>query len=133
MPLETQPAGVSLTISQNDARFLRGRLETLTNNARSGFVLVILVLALFLRLRLALWVSLGIPLSFLGALFLMPILDVSINLISLMGFIVVLGIVVDDAIIVGENAHTHQVKMRDSLRGAIAGAHGVATPVGEQR
>ena len=64
--------------------------------------------ALFLRLRLALWVSLGIPLSFLGVLALMPSLDLSLNLISLMAFIVVLGIVVDDAIIVGENAHTEQ-------------------------
>lgn len=123
------PQGASLTLTQDDSRFLRDRLETLTRNARSGFVLVLLVLALFLRLRLALWVSLGIPISFLGALWLMPALDVSINLISLMGFIVVLGIVVDDAIVVGENAHAHGSRTSDPVAAAIEGARGVATPV----
>ncbi len=123
------PEGVSVTIAQDDSRFLRDRLETVTNNAKSGFVLVLVVLALFLRVRLALWVCLGIPLSFLGALFLLPSFDVSINLISLMGFIVVLGIVVDDAIIVGEHTLTEQVRLGDPLRGAVAGAHGVAKPV----
>jgi multidrug efflux pump subunit AcrB len=84
------PDGVSFTLAQNDARFLRGRLDTLLRNGWSGFLLVLLVLALFLRLRLALWVTLGIPLSFLGALWLLPSFDTSINLISLMGFFVVL-------------------------------------------
>jgi multidrug efflux pump subunit AcrB len=123
------PAGVHFTLAQDDARILRERIETLVGNAKSGFALVLLVLALFLRLRLALWVSLGVPISFLGALWLLPPLDVSINLISLMAFIVVLGIVVDDAIIVGENAHTQQMQGRGALRGAILGAEGVATPV----
>jgi multidrug efflux pump subunit AcrB len=126
---ERLPAGVHFTLAQDDARVLRDRLETLVGNGRSGFVLVVLVLALFLRLRLALWVSLGIPISFLGALWLMPVLDVSINLVSLMAFIVVLGIVVDDAIIVGENVHTHQTSSGDLLGGAIQGAIGVGTPV----
>jgi multidrug efflux pump subunit AcrB len=123
------PAGVHFTLAQDDARILRERIETLLDNAQSGFALVVLVLALFLRLRLALWVSLGVPISFLGALWLCPTLDVSINLISLMAFIVVLGIVVDDAIIVGENAHTQQLRGHDPLRGAILGAQGMATPV----
>ncbi|MBW2231634.1 MAG: efflux RND transporter permease subunit [Deltaproteobacteria bacterium] len=123
------PAGVSFTIAQDDARFLRNRLATLTRNAQSGFVLVLLVLALFLRLRLAAWVTLGIPLSFLGALALLPLMDVSINLISLMGFIVVLGIVVDDAIVVGENTYTEQSRGGEALAGAIRGAQGVAIPV----
>jgi len=123
------PAGVSLTIAQNDARFLRERIETLLGAGRSGFVLVLLTLALFLRLRLALWVSLGIPLSFLGTLALMPSLDLSINLISLLAFIVVLGIVVDDAIVVGENIHCEQLASGESLLGAIRGATGVSVPV----
>ncbi|MEN8181655.1 MAG: efflux RND transporter permease subunit [Myxococcota bacterium] len=123
------PAGVSYTVAQDDARMLRERLDTLLRNARGGFVLVLLVLALFLRLRLALWVTLGIPISFLGALWLLPPLGVSINLISLMAFIVVLGIVVDDAIIVGENTHTEQARGKGPLQGAIAGAQGIATPV----
>ena len=126
---ERLPAGVHFTLAQDDARVLRDRLDTLLGNARSGFLLVFLVLALFLRLRLALWVSLGVPISFLGALWLMPSLGQSINLISLMAFIVVLGIVVDDAIIVGENAHTHQSRGGKQLAGAIQGAIGVGTPV----
>jgi multidrug efflux pump subunit AcrB len=123
------PAGVTLTVWQENARYLRARLDTLLRNGRDGFALVLLVLALFLRLRLAFWVSLGVPLSFLGTLFVMPSLDLSINLISLMAFIVVLGIVVDDAIVVGENAHTEQSRGAAPLPGAIAGAHGVAMPV----
>jgi multidrug efflux pump subunit AcrB len=123
------PAGVSYTVAQDDARMLRDRLDTLLRNARGGFVLVLLVLALFLRLRLALWVTLGIPISFLGALWLLPPLGVSVNLISLMAFIVVLGIVVDDAIIIGENTHTEQARGKTSLAGAIAGAQGMAQPV----
>ena len=80
-------------------------------------------------LRLAFWVSLGVPLSFLGTLFVMPSLGLSINLISLMAFIVVLGIVVDDAIVVGENAYTEQSRGAAPLAGAIAGAQGIAMPV----
>jgi multidrug efflux pump subunit AcrB len=125
----TLPKGITLTIAQNDARFLRDRLDTLLGAGQTGFVLVLIVLALFLRLRLALWVSLGIPLSFLGVLALMPGLDLSLNLISLMAFIVVLGIVVDDAIIVGENAHTEQERSGDAMLGAIRGAQGIAIPV----
>jgi multidrug efflux pump subunit AcrB len=123
------PAGVTLTVWQENAKFLRARLDSLLRNGRDGFALVLLVLALFLRLRLAFWVSLGVPLSFLGALFAMPSLGLSINLISLMAFIVVLGIVVDDAIVVGENAYTEQSRGAAPLAGAIAGAQGIAMPV----
>ncbi len=123
------PEGVRFTVAQDDARFLRDRLDTLLNNGWTGFVLVFGVLALFLRVRLAMWVSLGVPLSFLGAIWLLPTFDVSINLISLMAFIIVLGIVVDDAIIVGENAYTEQERSQNPLRGAIQGAQGVSTPV----
>jgi multidrug efflux pump subunit AcrB len=126
---ERFPAGVTLTVWQENARFLRTRLDTLLRNGRDGFALVLLVLALFLRLRLAFWVSLGVPLSFLGTLFVMPSLGLSINLVSLMAFIVVLGIVVDDAIVVGENAYTEQSRGAAPLAGAIAGAQGIAMPV----
>jgi multidrug efflux pump subunit AcrB len=126
---QTLPEGVHFTLAQNDARFLRGRLDTLLNNGWTGFLLVLLVLSLFLRLRLAMWVSLGVPISFLGALFLLPTADVSINLISLMAFIIVLGIVVDDAIIVGENVHTEQERSGDRMLGTIRGVQGVSTPV----
>jgi multidrug efflux pump subunit AcrB len=86
-------------------------------------------LALFLRFRLAFWVSLGIPISFFGALWMMPLLGVSINLISLFAFIVVLGIVVDDAIIAGENIYSHQQRSGDGMRGSVEGAKEISTPV----
>ena len=87
-----------------------------------GFALVFLVLALFLDLRLAFWISVGIPISFLGTIALMPGLDVSVNEVSLFAFIVVIGIVVDDAIIVGENILRHQEEHGDGIRGSIEGA-----------
>ncbi|MDJ0864560.1 MAG: efflux RND transporter permease subunit [Myxococcota bacterium] len=123
------PAGIALTIWQDDSQILRDRLDTMLRNARGGFVLVVAILALFLRLRLAFWVSLGIPLSFLGAITLLPSLDVTINFVSLVGFIVVLGIVVDDAIVVGENTHTWQQRTGEKLRGAILGAQTIVVPV----
>ena len=106
-----------------------GPLATMFRNGLGGFVLVFLVLALFLELRLAFWVSLGIPISFLGAIMLMPGLDVTVNVISLFAFILVLGIVVDDAIIVGENVYAHQEEHGEGLRGAIEGGREIATPV----
>ena len=123
------PAGISLTTWQDQAQILDDRLNLLLRNGATGFLLVFLVLALFLEFRLALWTSLGIPISFLGALWLMPGLDVSINEVSLFAFILVLGIVVDDAIVVGENIYTHQERHRDGLRGAIEGAQEISVPV----
>jgi multidrug efflux pump subunit AcrB len=123
------PEGITLTTWQDSSLVLKSRLNLLLRNGRAGFLLVFLILALFLRFRLAVWVTLGVPISFLGALVVMPSVDVSINLISLFGFIVVLGIVVDDAIVVGENIYTHQQKGEDKLQGAIHGVQEVATPV----
>jgi len=129
---ETQkrmPEGIELSTWLDAAKILRDRLSLLTRNGLQGFVLVILILALFLRFRLSLWVSLGIPISFLGAMWLMPTFDVTVNLISLFAFIVVLGIVVDDAIIVGENIHRHQHAGGTGIQGAIEGANEVSIPV----
>jgi multidrug efflux pump subunit AcrB len=125
----SMPEGIVLTTWADDSKPLRDRLSTLLRNGIQGAALVFAVLTLFLRLRLAFWVILGVPLSFLGALWLMPSLDVSINVISLFAFILVLGILVDDAIVVGENIYTHQQKGSDRLQAAIAGAQAVATPV----
>jgi len=91
--------------------------------------LVFVMLALFLRLRLAFWVALGVPVSFLGAIWLMPSLDVSVNMISLFAFIVVIGIVVDDAIIVGENIFSEYEKGKTGIQAAIDGVKGIAVPV----
>jgi len=123
------PEGIHLTIWQDDAVMLQSRLDTLLANGRDGFILVFVVLALFLRLRVAAWVLFGVPISFLGTLWLMPSLDVSINIISLFAFIVVLGILVDDSIVVGENIYTHQLEGEERMSGAIAGTQSVAVPV----
>ncbi len=123
------PAGISLAIWQDQSEIVRARLDLMLKTGASGFVLVFIMLALFLEIRLAFWVSLGIPVSFLGAIMLMPATDSTVNVISLFAFILVLGIVVDDAIIVGENIYSHQEKHGNSLRGSIEGAQEIATPV----
>ena len=123
------PEGIALTAWQDDSRILRDRLSTLLRNARGGLILVGLVLALFLRLRLAGWVSLGIPISFIGAIWCMPLLGVDIDMISLTAFIIVLGIVVDDAIVVGESVHRAQTERGDRLEAAIEGTTRIAMPV----
>ncbi len=123
------PAGIVLETWQDNTKVLRDRLDTLLRNALQGFILVFITLALFLELRLSFWVSLGIPVSFLGAIWLMPAFDVSVNLVSLFAFIVVLGMVVDDAIIIGENVHTHQQRTGRGVEAAIRGTREVATPV----
>lgn len=123
------PEGISLTTWQDDSRYLRGRLELLLRNARTSLVLVMLLLSLFLRLRLALWIMFGILFSFLGTLWVLPFLGVSISLISLFAFILVLGIVVDDAIVTGENIYTWFRRTGDGLLSAVKGTQEVATPV----
>jgi len=123
------PEGVKLTIWRDGSQSLRDRLDILLRNGMSGFALVLVLLACFLRLRLALWVSLGIPVSFLGALALFPALDIPITVISLFAFILVLGLLVDDAIVVGENVHTHQEQAEDPLEAAIVGTQEVTVPV----
>jgi len=123
------PGDVQLTTWQDYTTVLRSRLDLMVRNGRAGLLLVFLVLALFLKLRLAGWVALGIPISFLGAVWLMPLMDVSVNLISLFAFIVVLGIVVDDAIVVGENIFRHMEMDKEPLQAAVDGAKEVGIPV----
>ncbi|MDJ0847026.1 MAG: efflux RND transporter permease subunit [Myxococcota bacterium] len=125
----TLPEGVDLTVWRDRSQSLRDRLDILVRNGRSGFFLVFVVLALFLRLRLAFWVSIGVPIAFLGALALFPPLAVSIDVISLFAFILVIGLLVDDAIVVGENVHRHQEEGDAPLDSAIRGAQEVAIPV----
>ena len=126
---EMLPAGIQIDFARDDARILRSRMDLLIRNARLGLVLVFICLSLFLDLRLAFWVMMGIPISFFGAFVLMEPFDASINMLSLFAFIVALGIVVDDAIIVGENIFAHREKGKDYLRAAIDGALEVGTPV----
>ncbi|MCY4046308.1 MAG: efflux RND transporter permease subunit [Cellvibrionales bacterium] len=123
------PQGFTINYWDDDSEVVKSRLSTLINNAIQGSLLVLLLLALFLRPYIAFWVFIGIPVSFIGALFFMPILGISINILSLFGFILVLGIVVDDAIVTGENIYRHSKDSSSSLDAAIKGAEEVALPV----
>jgi multidrug efflux pump subunit AcrB len=113
--------GVSLDIFENDAQTYRDRLSLLIDNAFLGLVLVMIVLALFLTPRLAFWVMIGIPTSLLGGLMLLPLFGATINEISLFAFIVTIGVVVDDAIMLGEAIHANRSKGMDNLSAAVKG------------
>jgi multidrug efflux pump subunit AcrB len=123
------PEGISLRVWRDSSIGLRGRLSTLYSNGIQGLLLVVGILMLFLRARVALWVSMGVPVAILGALFGMPLLGYSINSISTFGFIMVLGMLVDDAIVVGENVFTYQQRGENWLQSAIKGASEVTVPV----
>lgn len=124
------PAGVKLSPVVDLTYYLEGRLDMMVDNMIWGGLLVMIVLALFLPLRLAFWVMMGLPVSFLGAFLFMPIgfLDVTINLASLFAFILVLGIVVDDAIVVGESASAEIEKYGHTLDNVVRGVKRVAMP-----
>ncbi|MDH3334976.1 MAG: efflux RND transporter permease subunit, partial [Gammaproteobacteria bacterium] len=122
------PDGVHLDTWIDLPKYLQGSLDRMLGNMVSGAILVFIVLSLFLRMKVAFWVIVGLPVSFLGALWLMPTWPVSINTMSLFGFIIVLGIVVDDAIIIGESAYTKIRADGHTLDNVIQGAHRVAVP-----
>lgn len=126
---ETLPEGISVATWMDWSEIYEQRIELLLRNAYIGLTLVLIILGLFLELRLAFWVTMGIPVSFLGALMLMPAMDVSVNMISLFAFIVTLGMVVDDAIVVGENIYEERSRGAAPLEAAILGAKRVAVPV----
>ncbi|MEE3327908.1 MAG: efflux RND transporter permease subunit [Myxococcota bacterium] len=123
------PEGVELVTSANAAQDLRIRLDALNSNAIGGLLLVVLILALFLRFRLAMWVAAGVPISLLGAIALFGFFDITISTLSVMAFILVLGILVDDAIVVGESIYTRELKMNDQIQAAILGTRDVYVPV----
>ncbi|WP_103029345.1 efflux RND transporter permease subunit [Salinibacter altiplanensis] len=123
------PAGLQAAVWQNQAESLRSRLNLLIENGILGLFLVVLTLTLFLAPRLAFWTSVGIFLSFSGTFILMQYLDVSINLLSLFGFILSIGIVVDDAIVVGENVYAEQENKGQPLEASIRGTQRVGIPV----
>ncbi len=124
------PDGVSLDIWIDRSHYLQGRLDMMMKNMLQGALLVVIILALFLRLKVALWVIVGIPIAFFGALWLMPLgpWPVTVNIISLFGFILVLGIVVDDAIIIGESIYTRIRADGHTLDNVVKGAKRVAVP-----
>ncbi|NND44461.1 MAG: efflux RND transporter permease subunit [Xanthomonadales bacterium] len=122
------PAGISVATWADTSYYLKGRLDMMLKNLFFGALLVFGSLALFLRLKLAFWVMVGLPVAFLGTLFLLPTLDVTINMLSLFGFILVLGIVVDDAIVIGESAYTNMREKGHSVDHVVEGALKVAIP-----
>ncbi|MDC0598723.1 efflux RND transporter permease subunit [Gammaproteobacteria bacterium] len=125
---KTLPDGIHLDIWLDQSFYLKDRLNMMTTNLLVGALLVFIILGLFLEIKLAIWVVVGIPICFLGAFALMPSIGLDLNMMSLFGFIMVLGIVVDDAIIIGESAHHSMTKYGHSLDSVVHGAKRVATP-----
>jgi multidrug efflux pump subunit AcrB len=123
------PEGVKIAQWRDMSEVYAQRVDLLMRNAVSGLALVMICLGLFLELRVAFWVTMGIPTSFMGALLLMPSMDVSVNMITLFAFIVVLGMVVDDAIVVGENIYERTQRGESYLQAAIGGTAEVGVPV----
>ncbi len=124
------PDGVKMDIWVDRSHYLEERLSMMIENMLAGALLVFIVLSLFLRVKVAFWVVVGIPVTFFGAMWLMPMapFNVTMNLMSLFGFIIVLGIVVDDAIIIGESIYTTIRADGHTLDNVIRGANRVAVP-----
>jgi multidrug efflux pump subunit AcrB len=123
------PPGVELAYWRDQSRVVQARLNTLLKSALQGSILILILLTLFLRPSVAFWVLAGMPVAFMGGIALMPLFGVTINLLSLFAFILVLGIVVDDAIVTGENIFTRLQKGEDPLEAAIKGTQEIAVPV----
>lgn len=123
------PPGIQYRIDSNRAEDYRERLSLLTENGMMAIVIVIIILSLFLEYRLAFWVMMGMVISFIGGIIILPLIGVSINMISMFGFLVVLGIVVDDAIVVGENVFEYRQQGMGAMEAAIKGCKDVSRPV----
>lgn len=125
----TVPEGIYISTWNDMSKIYSQRLNLLLRHAFVGLILVFALLGFFLEARLAFWVTMGIPTSFLGAILFLPIFDISINMISLFAFIIALGIVVDDAIVVGENVYEYHQNGMPFLEAAKCGARDIAMPV----
>ncbi len=125
----TLPAGLNITTEDDRSQIFRQRIQLLLKNGYLGLILVFILLSIFLEFRLAFWVTMGIPVSFLGSLLIIPGFDITINMVSLFAFIITLGIVVDDAIVVGENIYSYKQRGEKFKDAAIKGAKQIAVPV----
>lgn len=123
------PEGIKLFVYNDESVSIRGRLSTLVSSLLQGSLLVLVLLGLFLRPSLAFWIVVGIPVAFCGGILLMPSFGVTANVMSLFGYIIVVGIVVDDAIVTGENVYAKLQTGTPPLEAAVQGTHEVATPV----
>ncbi|MCZ6620113.1 MAG: efflux RND transporter permease subunit [Gammaproteobacteria bacterium] len=123
------PAGLQLNIWGDQSEELQKRLDTVNSMALGGLVLVVIILAMFLKFRLAMWVAAGIPIALLGTIAMFPYADISMSSMTVMAFILVLGILVDDAIVVGERVYGHEQMGKPPVQAAIDGAWEVSIPV----
>lgn len=125
----TLPPNVYYRIDRDSAEDFSDRLSLLLENGALALLIVLTILSIFLELRLAFWIMMGMTISFVGGILFLPALDISINMISMFAFLVVLGIVVDDAIVVGENIYEYRQRGYSHLKAAIAGARDISLPV----
>lgn len=125
---QSLPDGLELKILVDMTYYLNGRLDMMLKNLIQGAILVAILLSIFLRFRLAFWVMMGLPVCFLGAVMMMPMFGITINVMSLFAFIMVLGIVVDDAIVIGESAYSEVEEKGGGIDSVVRGAKKVATP-----
>jgi len=123
------PAGAHLTRAFDGSAFVRNQIGMLTSNGVQGLVLILLLLGLFLEPRLALWVGMGIPISLAGSMFVMWTMGWTLNQISLIGMILVLGILVDDSVVMGEAIFAHRRLGKPPLQACVDGVREVALPV----
>lgn len=126
---QSMPPQLHYAINGDQSQIYKQRLDLLLKNAAIGLALVLIVLSLFLDLRLAFWVTMGIPTAFLGAFLFLPLFGVTINMVSMFAFIIALGIVVDDAIVAGENIYEAREGGASYKEAAISGARSVALPI----
>lgn len=126
---DTLPPGVQMRIDNNSAEDFGDRLNLLLKNGALAVIIILVILSLFLEIRLSFWIMMGMAISFVGSFLVLPMADISINMISMFGFLVALGIVVDDAIVVGENTYAHRQLGMSRVEAAVVGAREVARPV----
>lgn len=123
------PTGIRTSVMDDSSVMYKRRANLMLKNGAIGLVLVLVLLGMFLEIRLAFWVMMGIPISFLGSFFVLPPMGVSINIVSMFAYIIAIGIVIDDAIIVGENVYNYREECDSFLEAAITGTQEVAGPV----
>lgn len=123
------PPAIQVSVLSDASEVYQQRVELLLKNGFVGLLLVLVLLSAFLEFKLAFWVTVGIPTSFLGAFLFLPLFDVSINMISLFAFIIALGIVVDDAIVAGENIYEYRQRGMGLIPAAVQGARDIAVPI----
>jgi len=123
------PPGISLTVWENQEDAYSGRINTISSNFLTGLILVFITLLLFLRPIIAIWVAAGIAVAFAGGVAFLPMFNVSFNMISSFAFLLVIGVIVDDAIIVGEAIHSKIEDGETGVGAAISGTKMVIMPV----